>query len=485
MNGVTTNYTLDLNAGLTQVLADSTNVYLYGKGRIAEEALDEWDYYLTDALGSVRQLADASGDVIYAEVYTPFGEVLSSAGVGESSYGFAGEWTDATGMQYLRARYYAPTTGRFVSRDTWTGDGNVPMSYNKWLYGIGNPMSFVDPSGTCHQRISNRDAYLACMGDDQYTNPVEAIGPSPDMGAFPNPDRPPYNGGAVSREEGASYLGKEKEKPGNVTFYPTLDPLASGFPGLPYNQDGAQLTYKSSETGLCGHINILAILHALGVTVSIQEIIEQHLCYWQNSCDLNEAAFVVNEKTKEKRKAGIASYTGPSEIMRIINQVYGDYLTAYGGTTEIYDKSYNKAYWTTWAMMYGAPKNFYADAWQENHPEWSVHIENTIRNWLFNDQLAIANVMMLIGSRDAKNDMGGFLGYYDRVKSDEKSRNVMHWVVITGISNEWDSTDIRSQSNWIRIYNPFDNVTEYYHATHFLGAWNAAGNEVVVVSPNK
>jgi len=36
-NGVTTTYTLDLNAGLTQVLADGTNTYLYGNSRIAQQ----------------------------------------------------------------------------------------------------------------------------------------------------------------------------------------------------------------------------------------------------------------------------------------------------------------------------------------------------------------------------------------------------------------------------------------------------------------
>jgi len=33
-NGVVTTYTLDLNAGLTQVLADGTNTYLYGLSRV-------------------------------------------------------------------------------------------------------------------------------------------------------------------------------------------------------------------------------------------------------------------------------------------------------------------------------------------------------------------------------------------------------------------------------------------------------------------
>jgi hypothetical protein len=35
-NELTTHYTMDLNAGLTQVLQDGTNTYLYGAGRIAQ-----------------------------------------------------------------------------------------------------------------------------------------------------------------------------------------------------------------------------------------------------------------------------------------------------------------------------------------------------------------------------------------------------------------------------------------------------------------
>jgi RHS repeat-associated protein len=34
--------------------------------------------------------------------------MLTSGGNAASNYGFTGEWTDGTGLQYLRARYYAP-----------------------------------------------------------------------------------------------------------------------------------------------------------------------------------------------------------------------------------------------------------------------------------------------------------------------------------------------------------------------------------------
>ena len=68
-----TQYTLDLNAGLTQVLDDGTNIYTYGIGRVAQ-ADTSTEYFLGDALGSVRQLTDASGAITLAKSYAPYGE---------------------------------------------------------------------------------------------------------------------------------------------------------------------------------------------------------------------------------------------------------------------------------------------------------------------------------------------------------------------------------------------------------------------------
>lgn len=137
VNGVTTGYTLDLNTGLTQVLEDGTETYLYGNGRIAQYA-PEAQYFLGDALGSVRQLADTSGSVTLVKSYQPYGSTQSSAGEAVTSYGFTGEWVDSTGMVYLRARYYEPGTGRFMTKDTWAGSIKRPISNNRWLYSYSN-----------------------------------------------------------------------------------------------------------------------------------------------------------------------------------------------------------------------------------------------------------------------------------------------------------------------------------------------------------
>ena len=60
---------------------------------------------------------------------------------------FTGQQVDGTALVYLRARYYEPTQGRFLTRDAWEGDPNQPLSHNAWLYAHQNPIGHTDPSG--------------------------------------------------------------------------------------------------------------------------------------------------------------------------------------------------------------------------------------------------------------------------------------------------------------------------------------------------
>ena len=77
-NNVTTTYQLDLAANLVQVLSDGDITYLYGLNRIAQTSTTQTDYFLPDALGSMRQMIDPSGAIQLARSYTPFGEKLST-----------------------------------------------------------------------------------------------------------------------------------------------------------------------------------------------------------------------------------------------------------------------------------------------------------------------------------------------------------------------------------------------------------------------
>jgi RHS repeat-associated protein len=136
-------------------------------------------YFLGDALGSVRQLTDTDGELILAKDYEPYGEMLSSAGGGAASYGYTGEWTDDyTDLVYLRARYYAPATGRFLSKDSWRGDYTRPLSLNGWNYVEANPVNLVDPSGhfpVWCQYAPSKALYEACVLAYYQLEPIDYL----------------------------------------------------------------------------------------------------------------------------------------------------------------------------------------------------------------------------------------------------------------------------------------------------------------------
>ena len=71
-----------------------------------------------------------------------FGNVRSQTGSSANEYTYAGEQTDSTDLQYLRARYYDPAVGRFMSQDP------LPL-LQRYAYVGNNPANFVDPTGLC------------------------------------------------------------------------------------------------------------------------------------------------------------------------------------------------------------------------------------------------------------------------------------------------------------------------------------------------
>jgi YD repeat-containing protein len=100
VDGQTTTYTLDLNAGLTQVLSDGTNTYLYGLDLVAQQNGADTEYFLGDALGSVRQLTNSIGDVTLTRSYDPFGGTILNVGSVQTAFGYVGQWEDG----YIKLR---------------------------------------------------------------------------------------------------------------------------------------------------------------------------------------------------------------------------------------------------------------------------------------------------------------------------------------------------------------------------------------------
>jgi RHS repeat-associated protein len=117
-----------------------------GDGRLIAQVNNDVRYFLADQQGSTRLLSDAAGAITSSYDYSAFGETLSTNA--ETAYLYTGQQYDAaTAMYSLRARYYAPGAGRFVSRDVWPVDYGDPFELNRYGYMGGNPIRWTDPTG--------------------------------------------------------------------------------------------------------------------------------------------------------------------------------------------------------------------------------------------------------------------------------------------------------------------------------------------------
>lgn len=73
----------------------------------------------------------------------------------KNKFKYTGEAMDPnTGFYYLRARYYDPTMGRFISRDPVPGNALFPQTLNRYVYVINNPVLFTDSSGLAPDSVS-------------------------------------------------------------------------------------------------------------------------------------------------------------------------------------------------------------------------------------------------------------------------------------------------------------------------------------------
>ena len=93
-------------------------------------------------------MTDASALVTDSYQYDAFGAAENTQGTTTNAYRFGGERLDVeSGFYQLRARYYSPSLGRFISRDPLEGQPDMPISRNRYLYAYGDPVNHRDPTG--------------------------------------------------------------------------------------------------------------------------------------------------------------------------------------------------------------------------------------------------------------------------------------------------------------------------------------------------
>jgi RHS repeat-associated protein len=136
----------DMSENLPLLLYDGTNSYIYGpEGRPFEQinAEEEASYLHHDQQGSTRLITNASGEAKGTYTYTPYGAVEGHTGSATTPLGYNGQYTsEDTGLVYLRARVYDPTTAQFLTVDPRVTDTGDPYGYAQ-----SNPVNFSDPSG--------------------------------------------------------------------------------------------------------------------------------------------------------------------------------------------------------------------------------------------------------------------------------------------------------------------------------------------------
>jgi RHS repeat-associated protein len=144
-----TRYVSDVAGGLPATIDDGTRKYVYGLGLAYAVTGSSIEVYHADRLGSVRALTNEAGTVTASYRSDEWGLTTATSGSSAQPFGYTGEPRDATGLTYLRARYYDPSLGRFMSRDTWTGSMATSTTQNRYVYANNNPGTLTDPSGHC------------------------------------------------------------------------------------------------------------------------------------------------------------------------------------------------------------------------------------------------------------------------------------------------------------------------------------------------
>jgi RHS repeat-associated protein len=123
-----------------------TAAYHYGNGLVGMTRGTSNYWYHSDNLGTTRLVTDSSQATAASYVYDAFGNIRSQTGSLTNPYEYVGKlgyFTDPgpSALLFLRARYYAPGYGRFISPDQWSTAGE------RYGYASNAPCVMVDPSG--------------------------------------------------------------------------------------------------------------------------------------------------------------------------------------------------------------------------------------------------------------------------------------------------------------------------------------------------
>jgi RHS repeat-associated protein len=174
----TQNFVWNTTGQIPQLLMDSTNAYIYNGGLAPAEqvnlATGTITYLVTDSLGSVRGTVSKSGTLTDTTSYDAWGNPETAGGLTAATpFGYAGGYTDPTGLSYLINRYYDPQTGQFISIDP-----EASVTGQPYEYASADPVSANDPNGLASPKtlcLTNSIRHCAAFDGDGAITAVGAI----------------------------------------------------------------------------------------------------------------------------------------------------------------------------------------------------------------------------------------------------------------------------------------------------------------------
>jgi RHS repeat-associated protein len=134
--------------------------YVYRDGKLlasykANGAGELAQHFHLDHLGSPRIITDDGGRRVATRTYMPYGEEAPGSSFDAEVMKFTGHERDiapdgsVNSLDYMHARYYGAVQARFLTLDPSREGRSTsrPDSFNRYLYGGGSPIQFVDPTG--------------------------------------------------------------------------------------------------------------------------------------------------------------------------------------------------------------------------------------------------------------------------------------------------------------------------------------------------
>ena len=161
-------FTWNTLSSVPQLLMDGSNAYIYGPqgtalgtapveqiSLSAPNSQSSVTYLVSDPEG-VRLTFNSSGTITAGATYSAYGQVIAGGLSSITPFGYAGGYTDPTGLIYLVNRYYDSSTGQFLSVDPL-----VDLTDQPYQYVGGDPINGSDPLGLA----LGLDLGVVCIGN--------------------------------------------------------------------------------------------------------------------------------------------------------------------------------------------------------------------------------------------------------------------------------------------------------------------------------